>query len=262
MDTADALQEIRVKRQPLQTSTRDRTRISFDLYARPGRETLLLICPGFFQSKETAVFQRLAKDLATDRDVICMDFRGHGRSGGLYTFSAKEGSDLEAVLSWAGERYSAIHLMGFSLGAAIAINTAARFPEMIQTLVAVSAPSAFEKIEYRFWTPDAVLTGIRTYGPGVGCRPGPLWLKKKRPADSIRKIDSTPVLLIHGTRDPIVSHRHSERLYEKANDPKRLEIIPGGGHAEELYRQHPDRFLQLVRDWIQTPAKICEKVDS
>ena len=230
--------------------TEDKVRISFDLYSHSGRDILWVICPGFFQSKETAAFRRLSKDLAADQDVLCMDFRGPGRSGGLYTFSAKEGTDLEAVLGWAQERYSAIHLLGFSLGGAIAINTAVRFPGVIRTLIAVSAPSAFEKIEYRFWTPDAVLTGIRTYGPGVGCRPGSLWLKKQRPADSIRKMESTPVLLIHGTRDPIISHRHSERLYEKANDPKRLEIIPGGGHAEELYRQHPDRFLRLVRDWV------------
>jgi pimeloyl-ACP methyl ester carboxylesterase len=239
-----------MRRQTLQTTTQDDVRISFDLYAQDGRDGLVLICPGFFQSKETAAFRQLSRDLSTHQDVLCMDFRGHGRSGGLYTFSAKEGSDLEAVLGWARERYSAIHLMGFSLGAAIAINTAARFPEMIQMLVAVSAPSAFEKIEYRFWTPDAVLTGIRTYGPGVGCRPGPLWLKKQRPADSIRKIESTPVLLIHGTRDPIVSHRHSERLFQAAGEPKRLELIEAGGHAEELYRQHPERFHFLIRDWM------------
>ncbi len=241
-----------MKKQSHHTTTQDRTRISFDLYSLPDRDNLLVICPGFFQSKETAAFRQLSRDLSTHQDVICMDFRGHGRSGGLYTFSAKEGSDLEAVLDWARERYSAIHLMGFSLGAAIAINTAARSPEAIQTLIAVSAPSAFEKIEYRFWTPDAVLTGIRTYGPGVGCRPGPLWLKKQRPADSIRKIKSTPVLLLHGTRDPIVSHRHSERLFQAAGEPKRLELIEGGGHAEELYRYHSARLLGIVNDWIHT----------
>lgn len=32
-----------------------------------------------------------------------MDFRGHGRSGGLFSFSAYEQADLNAVLDWVGE---------------------------------------------------------------------------------------------------------------------------------------------------------------
>ena len=139
-----------MERSAHQTRTKDGVRLSIDLYRKNGQDEVLIVCPGFFQSKETAAFRRLSRDLTHDQDVLCMDFRGHGRSGGLYTFSAKEGADLEAVLDWARERYSAIHLLGFSLGGAIAINTAARFPGVIRTLIAVSAPSAFEKIEYRF----------------------------------------------------------------------------------------------------------------
>ncbi|MBI3616578.1 MAG: alpha/beta fold hydrolase, partial [Candidatus Omnitrophica bacterium] len=118
--------------------TEDGVRISFDLYHRVGRQAVVIICPGFFQTKEAAIFQRLAHDLAKDQDVLCMDFRGHGRSGGFYTFSAREGADLEAVLEWARGRYSEISILGFSLGGAIAINTAARFPDSIHSLIAVS----------------------------------------------------------------------------------------------------------------------------
>ena len=244
-----------MKRQTFQTSARDSTRISFDLYARAEQEALLLICPGFFQSKETTLFQRIASDLSADQNVLCLDFRGHGRSGGLYTFSAREGADLETVLEWARERYSKISLLGFSLGGAVAINMAARFPDSIRTLIAVSTPSAFEEIEYRIWSPEVIYGGLRAWDPKMGCRLGNPWLKKEKPVETIRHL-RMPVLLIHGTRDSIVSHSHSERLYQAAGEPKRLELIEGGGHAEELYRHHPDRFLQIVQGWLHAGVAV------
>ena len=231
-------------------ATCDEVSIAFDVYRQPSRPTVLIICPGFFQSKNTPTFRRLATTLARERDVICMDFRGHGDSAGLYTFSAREDADLEAVLRWAHARYPHVALLGFSLGAATAIHVAGR-QGGIDGLITVSAPMAFEEIEFKFWTPEAIRTGVTGLEACAGFRPGNPWLKKARPIDAIRHLAPTPVLLIHGTNDPIISHRHSERLYEKASDPKCLEIIPDGGHAEELYRQNPGKFLETVGGWLR-----------
>ncbi len=71
---------------PCQTHTLktvDGLRISFDHYAPGRRAEALIICPGFFKSKETPTFQRLSRALAQERDVITMDFCGHARSGGV-----------------------------------------------------------------------------------------------------------------------------------------------------------------------------------
>jgi len=78
-------------------STPDGVCVSLELYGEAGQGTAVVVCPGFFQSKETPTFQRMSQALAGNCDVLAMDFRGHGRSGGLYTFSAREGADLEAV---------------------------------------------------------------------------------------------------------------------------------------------------------------------
>ncbi len=209
----------------------------------------MVICPGFFQSKETPTFRRLAEVLAQEHDVIAMDFRGHGRSGGLYTFSALEGADLEAVLRFAQARYEHIALIGFSLGAAIMINTVSRLRDRVRSLIAVSAPAAFEEIEFKWWTLEALRTGIRGLSPGVGCRPGSLFLKKERPLDRVRDLSPIPILFIHGTNDVIVEVGHSRRLYAQARDPKRLEIIEGGSHAEALFRDDPEGFVRLVEAW-------------
>lgn len=239
-----------VRRSTHQVTTRDRARVVFDLYRRPGRNAVLIVCPGFFQSKSTPTFRRLAAALAHERDVICLDFRGHGDSSGLYTFSAREDADLEAVLEWAHPRYSEVVLLGFSLGAATAINVASR-QRHIHGLIAVSTPTVFNQIEFRFWTPEAIRTGLHGLEPRTGCRPGNLWLTKPRPLERIRSLAPKPVLLIHGTRDRVILPHHSEQLYAQAAEPKRLLLIEGGGHAEELYRQAPARFLAVVHDWLQ-----------
>jgi pimeloyl-ACP methyl ester carboxylesterase len=230
--------------------TSDGIRISLDLYRKGDREAALIICPGFFQSKETRIFRRLSLAMASGRDVMAMDFRGHGRSSGLYTFSAREGADLEAVLAFARARYPRLAILSFSLGAAVAINTVSRNREGVQTLIAVSAPSSFEEIEFKFWTPEAIRTGVNALDSLSGCRPGNLLLKKERPIERIRRVRGIPILLIHGTRDVIVGERHSHRLYAAAAEPKRLEIIRGGSHAEALFRDEPERFTKLVNDFL------------
>ena len=58
-----------------------------------------------------------------------------------------------------------------------------------------------------------------------------------------------PVHFIHGTRDPIVGHRHSERLYAAGSEPKRLTVLKDVSHAEAIFRDDPDRFTRLARDW-------------
>ena len=230
-------------------TTTDHVTISFDHFVDGRHGAAVLICPGFFQSKETATFRRLAQTLAEGRDVLAMDFRGHGRSEGLYTFSAKEGEDLEAVLRWARERYAHIGIIGFSLGGAIAINTLSSHREQVVSLIAVSAPAAFEEIEFKWWTPDAMRTGIQGLESGSGCRPGNLFLKKARPMDTVKDLTPVPILFIHGTRDIIVGVQHSKRLYAAALEPKQLQIIEGGSHAEALFRDDPQRFSHVIHDW-------------
>jgi pimeloyl-ACP methyl ester carboxylesterase len=236
-----------------QARAADRVTVSFDQYRRRQREgeAAVIICPGFCQSKETPTFQRLSRAVAeAGCDVLAMDFRGHGRSSGRYTFSAREEADLLAVLAWARERYRRLGVLGFSLGAAIAINTASRSPEQMYGLVAVSAPSRFEEIEFKFWTPEAWRVGVWSWEPGVGCRPGNVWLPKAPPVERIRELSALPLLLLHGTRDVIVSADHSRRLYAAAPEPKRLELIEGGSHAEALFRDDPEGFLRRVRPWL------------
>ena len=209
---------------------------------------VVVVAPGFFQSKETKTFKDLEKDLQKFTGVISMDFRGHGRSGGGYTFSADEKEDLKTVLDYAKGHYKKVGVLGFSYGGAIAMIEQAEFSN-IDSMVCVSSPMASDEVEFKWWTPDAVKLGIKGLEPGAGVRPANPFLQKIKPIDIISLISPTPIFFIHGTDDPTVGVRHCRCLYERANEPKKVKIFERGSHAEEIYRQFRDPFVSEIRKW-------------
>ena len=91
-------------------TTSDHVTTSFDHFGDGRHEAAVLICPGFFQSKETATFRRLAQSLAEGHDVLAMDFRGHGHSEGFYTFSVERARCQSAILSRILPHFSSLPL--------------------------------------------------------------------------------------------------------------------------------------------------------
>jgi len=56
-----------------------------------------------------------------------------------------------------------------------------------------------------------------------------------------------PLLLVHGTADTILPHQSSEAIYERAQEPKTLKLIPGADH---LYSGFGDEVFDLVQKWL------------
>ncbi|MFH1245990.1 MAG: alpha/beta fold hydrolase [Candidatus Omnitrophota bacterium] len=223
----------------------DKTRIAFTHLRKGTRDTVFIICHGFAMSKDARIFLELSDDLYELYDVIAMDQRGHGTSGGIYSFTSKEHEDIKAVIDYAKEYYRRIYLLGFSLGAASSIIEVARYKN-VDGLIAVSGPLSFEKIENRFWEKEALWPGIQHIGSHTfRLRLGNVFVKKKNPVDEIGKIAPIPLLIIHGDRDPIIFKHHADALYKNAKKPKKLAIIKNGLHAEELYKQNPRKFITL-----------------
>ncbi|PHX43800.1 hypothetical protein AO263_18975 [Pseudomonas sp. NZIPFR-PS5] len=61
------------------------------------------------------------------------------------------------------------------------------------------------------------------------------WLVSQK-FDSIDKIADVhmPVLIVHGTADPFVAPRFSEALFDAAQEPKNLLMVPGGNHNNSM----------------------------
>ncbi|MFH1309330.1 MAG: alpha/beta fold hydrolase [Candidatus Omnitrophota bacterium] len=227
----------------------EKIKIAFNQYVA-GKEDILIICPGCFMCKDAKPFLQMAEDFAEHFDVIAMDFRGHGQSSGLFTFTAREHLDLKAVVDYARKKYRRVVLIGFSLGAATAIIYTAKHKD-VNGVIAVSAPSDFDKIENHFMKKEAVIPAMEKFefGKSPTLRPGNITLKKTKPVDVVCGISPLPIVLLSGKKDPIIHHWHAEKLFERAREPKKLVVFPDGLHAEDIYRKSRKKFIDTCIEW-------------
>ena len=227
--------------------TEDGKRIAFS-HIKGGFSKVIIIAHGFYNNKDTVLFRRMADAFSKEYDVIMFDFRGHGKSSDVFTWTALEQKDLRAIIAFAKENnYAKIGVIGFSLGAAIALIEAS-CQKSIDSVIAVSSPADLGSINYHFWEKDMwadLMLNFGIKGQGKGVRPGSPSLQKIRPVDIVNKISPTPVLFIHGEKDWLVKLSHSQLLFDRAKDPKALTIIKDGGHAERMFDAFPDQFMKI-----------------
>jgi len=232
--------------------TSDNYRIHYDHY-KDGHQNVIVIAHGFFNSKQAILLKQLAESLNDEYDVILFDFRGHGQSKGLFYWTSKEYLDLVSIVEFASKTYQSIGLIGFSLGAAISIIAASK-TSLINSIIAISAPVEFRKIDFRFWKlsikNDLFYNLFGEGRNGKGVRPGPFWFKKEKPLEIVKKIE-IPIFYIHGDSDWVIRYWHSEELYKSTSALKRLNIIKNGPHAEYLFLAHRDEMLRLIREWFR-----------
>ena len=231
--------------------TRDNIRIAYDRYQN-GSDSVIIICPGFYNSNKNRWMRKAVELVSPAYDVIIFDFRGHGQSGGTFTWSAKEDMDVDAVVDRAKTYgYKRIGILAFSLGAAAAVNDAAHRTD-IDSMVLISCPMSLKTINCHFWEPEmfADLRDNFACGwEGKGARTSSVFMSKENPIDTITRIKQTPILFIHGDKDWMIKDYHSRKLYAAAPGYKEIEIIRGGLHAERLIEFHEEAMKKLIAGW-------------
>lgn len=221
--------------------------------------TPVLVLHGAFMSSDA---MRPLSDLITDRPVIIVDQRGHGRTGDLpgpITYEALA-DDAAAVLADAG--VARADVVGYSMGAGAALQLALRHPQRVDHLVVASVsfneagnlpgfsqmmegitPEVFAgtpmEAEFKRLAPDpdafpSVVNKIKVMDQGQD------W-----PAEQIRALAS-PTFIIVGDHD-IVRPEHAVELYRlrgggdtaRASQPflteappARLAILPASSHID------------------------------
>jgi len=198
----------------------------------------IVLAHGFTLSWQHGAVWRVARRLNRTAGVIAFDFRGHGRSGGLSTLGDREIGDLAVAVGYARELgYRRIVTAGFSMGASIVVRHAALVGG-VDAAVSVSGPGRWY---YRGTYP------MRRVHWAVEHRLGRLvtrkWLNTRissgrwnpvplPPAEAAARIAPTPLLVVHGDKDPYFPVEHAHQLYRAAREPKELWVVPGFGHAE------------------------------
>lgn len=189
--------------------------------------------------------------------VVMMDSRAHGESGGaMATYGWKERYDTIVITDalYATEKVPRLYALGVSMGAAIALQSAAVEPR-IEGVIAEDPLANLREISYDYtglhWSPllgktlfrPAATAGMAALAKAGGFDPDDVSPEKAVAARAF------PVLLICGTKDHTIPCRHAERIYRAARGPKQLWIVQGAGHASALgrdptgYEQHVMRFL-------------------
>ena len=248
--------------QGLTLRTGDGIAIAARLQPGPGKAggTLIIVAPGFSQNKDTPIMRKACDILADYGDVLCLDFRGTGQSGGRYHFGAQEQLDLAAAFRWAKGRYREVELLGFSMGGYIALRAASEYPGYVSRLYLVSAPSHIKDIAYSLGPLRQLLTmpfrpAVRKVRAWAGrdffFRYGSLRVPMPYGQDLAAKLKNTPTSMLVGGRDQLVLPLLSRRVFEALPQPKFWTKLERGYHAEYI----PAMMEREFRDWFLASRK-------
>jgi fermentation-respiration switch protein FrsA (DUF1100 family) len=166
--------------------------------------------------------------------TLLVDYRGYGGNPGLPSERGLE-RDARAAIRYLATRpdvdLTRVVYFGESIGAAIAIRLAVDYPP-----AALVLRSPFSSM---------VSVGMHHY-PFLPVR----WLLRDRypSIDLIGKVVS-PTLFIAGDSDTIVPIGETERLFDAANDPKRLVVIPDADHNDEALTGGAE-MMKAIREFL------------
>jgi len=195
--------------------------------------------------------------------LLLFDFRGNGMSEGtLCSAGYAEPNDLLGALDCLVGRPELegvpLGVFGFSMGGATAIMTAAQ-DKRIQAIATHGAFASLESaIAQRCRHHFGMLRPLaQWYMLRVALKKGwfPAPISEVAPISVVSQITPRPLLLLHGSDDPIVAPKDAEALHEAAGIPKSLVVLPRSGHRR-IHRPYRDDARNLVT------AFFCEHLPS
>jgi alpha-beta hydrolase superfamily lysophospholipase len=219
--------------EPLELLTADGVRLHGYLVRARGRSHgAALLLHGF--GDDGASFARVAQAFAAaGYDAAAWDARGHGSSGGRCSYGTREYRDVSTVLDAIARRgadASRALLVGFSMGAAVALR-AARFEPRVRAVVAVAPWSSLDEVIRRTaWAaPRRALDGVIRAAE----RTADFRVAEVRPIDDARMLP-VPLLAIAGTADPLAPPPDVAAIVRAAGARARLVEVRGAGHLALL----------------------------
>ena len=167
-------------------------------------------------------------------NVLLFDFRGRGESDqGPFSLAFYEMADLEAAVDYVVKRMPRAHVgvVGYSMGAAVALSVAARDPRISAVVADSSFATIRGVIEYAYTRYRMPLRPMLTLTDMVNRLRYGYPFDAVQPVNVVGAIAPRPLLLIHGAADSLIPVKHSEALYAAAAEPKELWIVPDADHC-------------------------------
>jgi fermentation-respiration switch protein FrsA (DUF1100 family) len=224
----------------------DGTRIAWTRCGK-GSRRLVVVSPGILMDRRGPEHRLVAERLARSLDVVTLDTRGHGDSGGSFTFGIREPEDLAGLVGAVRPGYARVGGLGFSFGG-------------FHTIVAAATRAVFDAVAV-VGTPHRLFILDHNFLTGGLVRSLPLILRRRRrrtrlslaprgvpavPSRLVERIAPRPLLVAHGTADWLVPVSHARALHAAAGEPKELALVEGGLHAETMLVDDPEPLLRTL----------------
>jgi pimeloyl-ACP methyl ester carboxylesterase len=152
--------------------------------------------------------------------VLAIDYRGFGKSTRVLPSEEMSYEDARAAWDWLAAKYPQRqrYIFGHSLGGAVAIDLASKVDDERGTIVEgtfTSIPDVASSMKWG-WLPV-----------------GPLITQRFESIAKVAKVGS-PLLVVHGDNDSLITSELGRKLYEAAQGRKRFVLVEGGSHFSTM----------------------------
>lgn len=267
----------------METTLSARDGVQIHATVRGSGDVTVVVVHGFSGGHRHGSHSRLLGWFEQNFQVIAIDQRGHGRSGGTSTLSHLEALDVDAAVRWARELGAQkVVTVGFSMGSSSVLRQAALshgdvvIPEFDEKVVCEFPPDATVVVGGAAQWYFRGSTNMALLHLGLGNRLGRWYIEKYRgvrlgedtwpgeshprlrevqpidPVDSVRVISNHPLLIIQGTADNYFPVDHGDRLFAAADSRPNNRVTywleQGMKHAEN---GTDAKLVERVAAWIK-----------
>jgi alpha/beta superfamily hydrolase len=230
------------------------------------------------------IYEGLAEETCRAGFVsLVFDFRGVGKSGGVFDYGFGEQEDVKCALDYLVSRSEVVSggvfVVGHSLGAAVALY-ALQSDARVKGLVLWSTPKNHDYNVRKFIRRKDGALGLFVFGvlsrldrvfdvsrlyrlevAGLDLRPRFVRekLMKLDECDAASRLRGIPLLIVVGQSDVLVGVDEAEEVYRSANGPKALVVVESADH---VYRGKEVQLISETLEWIENWSKpIKERVE-
>ncbi len=177
-----------------------------------GRGKVGIVLAHMYPADQNSWLSTAKKLSALNYRVLTFDFRGYGLSEGNKNIQQID-KDMLAAVKTLQKETEKIYVIGASMGGITALNAAEKLD--VSGVISLSAPDEF--------------MGLKT--------------------GSIKNINA-PKLFLASARDGAAADS-ARAFYERSNEPREIEIIPGNNHGTNMLKDQNSRTFELIKNWLE-----------